>query len=230
MAHRIDFTLDGEPFPVEIAAAYAAGYTGRDQTAVQEHTEELRAQGIAPPPHVPMLYPLMPTLLTTSQRIHVLGDASTPEVEVAFVRAGGRDYVTVCSDQTDRRAEAVSIPQYDFERHTRKDTERRLEPEPIVVLEGILALYHEQIRAEIDLAVYVQTDADVRVLRRLQRDIDDRGRTVEGVVEHYLSTVKPMHEQFVQPTKRDADIIIPEGSNPKAIELLREKARSEIES
>jgi len=111
MAHRIDFTLDGEPFPVEIAAAYAAGYTGRDQTAVQEHTEELRAQGIAPPPHVPMLYPLMPTLLTTSQRIHVLGDASTPEVEVAFVRAGGRDYVTVCSDQTDRRAEAVSIPQ-----------------------------------------------------------------------------------------------------------------------
>mgnify|MGYP000613317011 CR=1 FL=1 len=128
------------------------------------------------------------------------------------------------------RGDAVSIPQYDFERHTRKDTERRLEPEPIVVLEGILALYHEQIRAEIDLAVYVQTDADVRVLRRLQRDIDDRGRTVEGVVEHYLSTVKPMHEQFVQPTKRDADIIIPEGSNPKAIELLREKARSEIES
>jgi uridine kinase len=128
------------------------------------------------------------------------------------------------------RGDAVSIPQYDFERHTRKDTERRLEPEPIVVLEGILALYHEQIRAEIDLAVYVQTDADVRVLRRLQRDIDERGRTVEGVVEHYLSTVKPMHEQFVQPTKRDADIIIPEGSNPKAIELLREKARSEIES
>jgi len=128
------------------------------------------------------------------------------------------------------RGDAVSIPQYDFERHTRKDTERRLEPEPIVVLEGILALYHEQTRAEIDLAVYVQTDADVRVLRRLQRDIDERGRTVEGVVEHYLSTVKPMHEQFVQPTKRDADIIIPEGSNPKAIELLREKARSEIES
>jgi uridine kinase len=128
------------------------------------------------------------------------------------------------------RGDAVSIPQYDFERHTRKDTERRLEPEPIVVLEGILALYHEQIRAEIDLAVYVATDADVRVLRRLQRDIDERGRTVEGVVEHYLSTVKPMHEQFVQPTKRDADIIIPEGSNPKAIELLREKARSEIES
>jgi len=128
------------------------------------------------------------------------------------------------------RGETVSIPQYDFERHNRKDTERTLEPEPIVVLEGIFALYHDRVRAELDLAVYVQTDADVRVLRRLQRDIDERGRTVEGVVEQYLSTVKPMHEQFVQPTKRDADIIIPEGSNPKAIELLREKARSEIES
>jgi len=128
------------------------------------------------------------------------------------------------------RGETVSIPQYDFERHTRKDAERTLDPEPIVVLEGIFALYHEQIRAELDLSVYVQTDADVRVLRRLQRDIEDRGRTVEGVVEQYLSTVKPMHEQFVEPTKRDADVIIPEGSNPTAIELLREKARSEIES
>jgi len=128
------------------------------------------------------------------------------------------------------RGETVRIPQYDFERHTRKDTERRLDPEAIVVLEGIFALYHERVRAELDLAVYVQTDADVRVLRRLRRDISERGRTVEGVVEQYLSTVKPMHEQFVEPTKRDADVIIPEGSNPRAVDLLGEKARSELES
>jgi len=128
------------------------------------------------------------------------------------------------------RGETVSIPQYDFERHSRKSTERTVDPEPIVVLEGIFALYHERVLDLLDLAVYVQTDPDVRVLRRLQRDLADRGRTVDGVIDQYLSTVKPMHERFVEPTKRDADVIIPEGSNPAAIDLLREKARTEIES
>jgi uridine kinase len=128
------------------------------------------------------------------------------------------------------RGETVQIPQYDFERHTRKQSTETVDPEPIVVLEGIFALFHEEIVDQLDLAIYVETDADVRVLRRLQRDVEERGRTVDGVIDQYLSTVKPMHEQFVAPTKRDADIIIPEGTNPAAIDLLQEKATQEIES
>jgi len=127
------------------------------------------------------------------------------------------------------RSEAVAVPEYDFETHARAGTET-VDPEPIVVVEGIFALYHDAVVDLLDLAVYVQTDADVRVLRRLRRDIEERGRTVEGVIDQYLSTVKPMHEQFVEPTKREADIIIPEGSNPVAVDLLREKAAGEIRS
>ena len=128
------------------------------------------------------------------------------------------------------RGETVRIPQYDFEKHTRTPATETVDPEPIVVLEGIFALFHEVIVDQLDLAIYVETDADVRVLRRLQRDVEERGRTVDGVIDQYLSTVKPMHEQFVEPTKRDADIIIPEGTNPAAIDLLQEKATQEIES
>jgi uridine kinase len=128
------------------------------------------------------------------------------------------------------RGETVRIPQYDFERHTRTQSTESVDPEPIVVLEGIFALFHEEIVDQLDLAIYVETDADVRVLRRLQRDVEERGRTVDGVIDQYLSTVKPMHEQFVAPTKGDADIVIPEGTNPAAIDLLQEKATQEIES
>ncbi|WP_018257150.1 uridine kinase [Halomicrobium katesii] len=126
------------------------------------------------------------------------------------------------------RGETVTVPQYDFEKHARAPTSRTVDPGPIVVLEGIFALYHDRIVAQLDLALYVQTDADVRVLRRLQRDVTERGRTVDGVVEQYLSTVKPMHEQFVEPTKENADLIVPEGTNPAVIDVLREKVASEM--
>jgi len=126
------------------------------------------------------------------------------------------------------RGETVTVPQYDFEKHARAPTAKTVDPGPIVVLEGIFALYHDRIVAQLDLALYVQTDADVRVLRRLQRDVTERGRTVDGVVEQYLSTVKPMHEQFVEPTKENADLIVPEGTNPAVIDVLREKVVSEM--
>jgi len=126
--------------------------------------------------------------------------------------------------------EPVAVPQYDFETHTREPAPVTVEPEPIVIVEGILALYHDDVLNQLDLSIYVQTDPDVRVLRRVQRDVEERDRTVEGVIEQYLSTVKPMHEQFVAPTKRKADIIIPEGVNEPAMELLQERARREIES
>jgi hypothetical protein len=107
---ELRFSLPDEQLLVApIARALAAGYTGRDQTLVQAHIDELAEQGIAPPPNVPMLFPLLPTLLTNADVIAVIGEDSTPEIEVALFRIGGTDYVTVASDQTDRVLEAQSI-------------------------------------------------------------------------------------------------------------------------
>ena len=124
--------------------------------------------------------------------------------------------------------EAVEMPQYDFTEHRRTDETVRVGPGEVVVVEGILALYDDAVGERLDLRLYVETDADVRVLRRIQRDVEERGRELAGVVEQYLTTVKPMHEQFVQPTKRDADLIIPEGANEKAVALLRERIEAAV--
>ena len=124
----------------------------------------------------------------------------------------------------------VEMPQYDFSRHLREPERVRVEPTDVLVLEGILALYDEDINDLLDLHVYVETDADVRILRRIKRDVVQRGRDLEGVIDQYLSTVKPMHEQFVEPTKKRADLIIPEGANRTAVSLLQEKVKREIEN
>jgi uridine kinase len=116
----------------------------------------------------------------------------------------------------------IEMPQYDFEVHSRTDERVRVEPTDVIVLEGILALYDETITERLDLRLYVETDADVRILRRIRRDVLERGRGLEGVIEQYLSTVKPMHEQFVEPTKKRADLVIPEGANTVAIDLLED--------
>lgn len=127
-----------------------------------------------------------------------------------------------------RRGDPIRMPQYDFERHARKEETVEVEPTAVIILEGIYALYDDHLLELVDLPIYVQTDSDVRVLRRLQRDVQERGRDFEGVIEQYLSTVKPMHEQFIEPTKRNADIIIPEGSNRTAVELFRDKIDTEL--
>lgn len=114
------------------------------------------------------------------------------------------------------------MPRYDFETHSRTDECVRVEPTDVVVIEGILALYDEAVREMLDLRLYVATDADVRILRRIRRDVLERGRSLEGVIEQYLSTVKPMHERFVEPTKAEADLVIPEGANTVAIDLLED--------
>ena len=124
--------------------------------------------------------------------------------------------------------QAVEMPQYDFEIHNRKDERVTVEPTDVIVLEGILSLYDDDILEMLDLRVYVMTDADVRILRRIERDVIDRGRDLEGVIEQYLGTVKPMHEQFVEPTKKNADVIIPEGANRMAVDLLIEKVQAEL--
>ncbi|WP_226039266.1 uridine kinase [Natrinema sp. DC36] len=124
--------------------------------------------------------------------------------------------------------EPIEMPQYDFEVHNRTDERVTVEPSEIIVLEGILALHDEEIRDLLDLRVYVMTDADVRILRRIERDVIERGRDLEGVIDQYLETVKPMHERFVAPTKKQADVIIPEGANRMAIDLLIEKVQAEL--
>ncbi|WP_276301419.1 uridine kinase [Halorussus lipolyticus] len=123
--------------------------------------------------------------------------------------------------------QTIEMPQYDFSEHNRKDETQTVEPTDVVVLEGIFALYDEEVNEMLDIKVYVETDADVRILRRIERDVVDRGRGLEGVIDQYLSTVKPMHEQFVAPTKKRADLIIPEGANAVAVNLLEEKVRAE---
>ena len=122
----------------------------------------------------------------------------------------------------------IEMPTYDFEVHNRTDETTRIEPTDIVIVEGIFALYDDAVRELCDLRLYVETDADVRILRRIERDVIDRGRDLEGVIDQYLSTVKPMHEQFVEPTKKHADLIVPEGANSVAVNLLEERIRAEV--
>ena len=123
---------------------------------------------------------------------------------------------------------AVEMPTYDFSIHNRRDERTTVEPTEVIVVEGIFALYDDEVNGMLDLRLFVETDADVRILRRIQRDVVERDRDLEGVIDQYLSTVKPMHEQFIEPTKKNADIIIPEGANSVAVTLLEDKIRAEV--
>lgn len=116
---------------------------------------------------------------------------------------------------------AVEVPIYDFVRHRRTARTRRVEPQPVVVLEGILIFVEPALRDLLDFKVYVDTDPDIRLIRRLGRDMSERGRTVQDVLRQYLETVRPMHLEFVEPSKRWADVIIPEGGeNRVALEMV----------
>ena len=123
--------------------------------------------------------------------------------------------------------ETVHIPLYDFTNHTRLKSTRATGPHDVIVLEGILILYNPDLRKMMDIKVYVDTGADLRFIRRLKRDTAERGRSMQTVIEQYEHSVRPMHLQFVEPTKRYADIIIPEGGhNLVAIDLVRTKIES----
>lgn len=125
-----------------------------------------------------------------------------------------------------RAGRAVEIPVYDFTTHTRKPETRRVEAAPVIMVEGILVFAERRLRELFDVKIYVDTDADVRFIRRLQRDIEERGRSVQSVCEQYLKTVRPMHLEFVEPSKRYADVIIPEGGfNEVAIEMVAARIR-----
>src|ERR1044072_9620792 len=126
---------------------------------------------------------------------------------------------------------AAELPIYDFKTHTRLAESLHLEPKPIIILEGILIFADTRLLKEMEIKVFVDTPDDLRFIRRLRRDVGERGRTVDSVIEQYLGTVRPMHMQFVEPSKRFADVIIPEGGhNLVSIDLISGKIRERLAS
>jgi uridine kinase len=126
-----------------------------------------------------------------------------------------------------KNGKSIRQPQYDYTHHSRKREYRTIQPQHIIILEGILILEDPRLRTLMDIKVYVDTDADMRLVRRIRRDVKERGRSVESVLDQYEKYVQPMHLQFVEPSKRYADIIIPEGGeNLVAIDLLVTKIKS----
>jgi len=120
--------------------------------------------------------------------------------------------------------EVIQKPMYNFNIHNREKKTKCINPREIIIVEGIMILEDKRIRDLMDIKIFVDTDADVRIIRRITRDINERGRTLESVIEQYLTTVKPAHDQFVEPTKKYADIIIPEGGyNKVAIDIMKTK-------
>ncbi|WP_045233607.1 uridine kinase [Deinococcus pimensis] len=123
----------------------------------------------------------------------------------------------------------VEMPTYDFTQHTRAAVTQRVVPAPVIVLEGFFALYDARVREKMHLKVFVDADADVRFIRRLLRDTQERGRSAESVIHQYLEYVRPMHLQFVEPTKRYADVIIPHGGmNEPALDMLTARIRATL--
>lgn len=127
-----------------------------------------------------------------------------------------------------RSGVAIERPVYDFSVHLRSDETVRVAPAPVVLVEGILVLSEPALRSELDLKIFVDTDPDVRLARRIERDIHERERDLDNVLEQYFSTVRPMHLEFVDPSKRYADLIIPEGANPAAVATVVELIRSRL--
>jgi uridine kinase len=122
--------------------------------------------------------------------------------------------------------ETVLAPTYDFAVHNRSHVVRPVRPAPVIIVEGILVLHEPELRDRFDLKVFVDADADLRFIRRLQRDVVERGRTVESIVDQYLTSVRPGHEQYIEPSKRYADVILPRGGhNEQAVELLLARVR-----
>ena len=126
-----------------------------------------------------------------------------------------------------KSGKTIEHPVYSFVRHNREDYTVKIEPKKIILVEGILIFENKELRDMMDIKIFVDTDADIRFIRRLVRDVNERGRTIESIIEQYCSTVKPMHEQFVEYSKKYADIIVPEGGNNKvALAMVKEQIKN----
>ncbi|MFQ5523036.1 MAG: uridine kinase [Acidimicrobiia bacterium] len=127
-----------------------------------------------------------------------------------------------------RSGQTINCPVYDFAQHLRSEVTTVVEPAPVIVVEGILVLADAALREQLDLKIYVDTDPDIRLARRVRRDVEERGRSMESVLAQYFATVRPMHLEFVEPSKRYADLIIPEGYNSRAVTTVVELVRSRM--
>ena len=125
------------------------------------------------------------------------------------------------------KGESIEKPTYDFTRHTRRDETERVDPHPVILVEGILVLAERELRKRMNIKLYVDTPDDVRLIRRIERDLSERGRSIENVLEQYQKTVRPMHLEFVEPSRREADVIIPHGGhNRVALDMVLAQVRS----
>ena len=130
-----------------------------------------------------------------------------------------------------KRGEDIDVPVYDYKDHNRSKETRRVYARPVVIVEGILIYADKRIADILDMKIYVDTEADMRLLRRIRRDVEERGRTLDSVLTQYQKTVKPMHDAFVEPTKRLADLIVPEGGkNQRALSVISAHIRQELEN
>ncbi len=128
-----------------------------------------------------------------------------------------------------KNGQAIDCPVYDYSQHNRTDKTIHIEPRKVIVAEGILLLADEQLRNLFDIKIYVEADADERILRRILRDVKERGRDLDGIVNQYLTTVKPMHYLYVEPTKASADLVINSGMNDVAFDIVRSKIYQVLE-
>lgn len=129
-----------------------------------------------------------------------------------------------------RHGRAIDCPQYDFTNHNRSDETLRVEPQRVIIVEGIMIFVDEDLRSLMDIKIFVDTDADIRLCRRIKRDVTKRGRSLESVIHQYKSTVKPMHEKYVEPSKRYADVVVPEGGkNQVALDMIVRRIAHHLE-
>ena len=128
-----------------------------------------------------------------------------------------------------RRGQAIDCPVYDYAAHNRSDETIRIEPRKVIIVEGIMIFENEALRNLMDIRIFVDTDADIRLCRRIKRDVNKRGRTLESVLTQYQRTVKPMHEQYVEPSKKYANLVVPEGGkNIVALEMIVDRIRRHL--
>lgn len=204
--------------PVTIAVA---GGTGSGKTTVSNALlERVGHQNIAYLPH-DAYYKELPPGLSEEER-----------AKVNFDHPDALDTPLLIEHiQQLQNWQTVYIPIYDFTRDRRTENTETVHPQPIILVEGILIFAEPELRKLFDVKIFVDTDADLRFIRRLQRDITERGRTAESVIYRYLQTVRPMHLEFVEPSKRYADVIIPEGGfNRVAIDMVADRIRSMLDS
>ena len=129
-----------------------------------------------------------------------------------------------------RHGRAIDCPQYDFTNHNRSDETLRVEPQRVIIVEGIMIFVDEDLRSLMDIKIFVDTDADIRLCRRIKRDVTKRGRSLESVIHQYKSTVKPIHEKYVEPSKRYADLVVPEGGkNQVALDMIVRRIAHHLE-